>query len=131
MIKYKDVLTKPSALTHWNKALTMDIMDYINVNYVLTGKFICHVGVFTDTAQSTTLIFSSQEAFDEYLNDPFLSAWNAAKAAYNTANSIVRSGVSVETINETDPDYIANASMHVLKTDDQYPVDIEQFIEPV
>jgi len=131
MIKYKDVLTKPDALTHWNKALTMDIMDYINANYVITGKFICHVGVFTDTTQSSTLIFSSQETFDEYFNDPFLLDWNTAKAAYNTANSIVRSGVSVETINETDPDYIANASMHVLKTDDQYPVDIEQFIEPV
>lgn len=130
MIKYKDVLTKPDALTHWNKALTMDIMNYINVNYVLTGKFICHVGVFTDTTQSTTLIFSSQETFDEYLNDPLLSDWNAAKAAYNTANSIVRSGVSVETIDETDPDYIANASVHVLKTDTDTPIDIGEFIEP-
>lgn len=129
MIKYKDVLTKPDALTSWNKALTTDIIKYIQVQYVSTGKFICHVGVFTDTTQSTTLIFSSQETFDEYFNDPFMSEWNAAKANYNTANSIVRSKVSIETIDETDPEYINNNMIHVLKTENQSPMAMEEFME--
>jgi hypothetical protein len=131
MIKYKDVLTKPDALTSWNKALTTDILNYIQVNYVLTGKFICHVGVFTDTTQSTTLIFSSQETFDEYFNDPFMSEWHAAKANYNTANSIVRSKVSIETIDESDPEYINNNMIHILKTKYESPIDIGEFIESV
>ena len=131
MIKYKDVLTKPDALTSWNKALTTEIIDYIQVNYVSTGKFICHVGVFTDTTQSTTLIFSSQETFDEYFNDPCLSEWNAAKVNYNTANSIVRSKVSIETIDETDPEYINNNMIHILKTENESTIDIGEFIESV
>lgn len=131
MIKYKDVLTKPDALTSWNKALTPDIIDYIAVIYISTGKFVCHVGVFTDTTQSTTLIFSSQETFDEYFNDPRLSEWNAAKANYNTANSIVRSKVSIETIDETDPEYINNNMIHVLKRENESPMDIGEFIESV
>ena len=50
---------------------------------------------------------------------------------YNTANSIVRSKVSIENIDETDPEYINNNMIHILKTENESTIDIGEFIESV
>jgi ribosomal protein L20A (L18A) len=60
-----------------------------------------------------------------------MSEWHAAKANYNTANSIVRSKVSIETIDESDPEYINNNMIHILQTENESPIDIGEFIESV
>lgn len=128
MIKYKDLLTKPADKS-WNKELTTAILDHISANYSLTGKLICHVSVFTDTTQASTLIFDTMDHYNEYFSDPALAAWHAAKNAHNEANGIVRSNVEITDIDDTDADYVANFYEYALKTVANQPVNVENFLK--
>lgn len=123
------IISEKPADKQWNKALTVDVIDYIKNNYVQTGKLLCKVHIFYGDSQKTINIFDSEFSCDQYLTDSNLQLWFTQLATHRQLNNITITSSVRETIDETDLDWISYENMFVAIDENKSIIDNSNFIK--
>jgi hypothetical protein len=76
----------------------MGIKEYIEKNFQNTGKLVSMSKAISDDliTETRTLIFNSQEDYDDFLNDKVLQYQTVLQARYNTYHNILFNQIATE-----------------------------------
>jgi len=98
MVTVQTIFTRPSENEIWYHILwPTELVDYVNQNYELTGKFAGSVVESEDKLTLTFIhIFTSDEDRIEWNNDQYLNNFREIRLNYNQANGIVQVSQTVE-----------------------------------
>ena len=76
----------------------MGIKEYIEKNFQNTGKLVSMSKVISDDliTETRTLVFNSQEDYDDFLNDKVLQYQTVLQTRYNTYHNVSSNQIATE-----------------------------------